>query len=81
MAGKLDTAKASAAFRTGDVVLFHDFIMLHGTRLANPFASVTWASHRRWSLDGMTDHARAQIAGGLALLALILLGAYIMLSG
>jgi hypothetical protein len=29
----------------------------------------------------MTDEARAQIAGGIALFALMLLGVYIMLSG
>ena len=80
-AGKLDTTKASAAFRTGGIVLFHEFIMLDGTRLANPLASVTWASHRGWTLPRMTDHARAQMAGGIALVALMLLGAYIMISG
>jgi hypothetical protein len=80
-AGKFDTLKASVAIRTGDIGLFHEFIMLEGTRLANPLAGVTWASHRRRSLRRMTDEARAQIAGWIALFALMLLGAYIMVNG
>ena len=54
--------------------------MRDGTGLANP-PFVTWASYRGCSLSKMTDLARAQIAGLLALLALMVLGAYIMAGG
>ena len=80
MAGKLDTTKASVAFRTDHVIFFHECIMRDSTRLANP-PFVTWASYRGCSLSKMTDLARAQIVGLLALLALMVLGAYIMAGG
>jgi hypothetical protein len=50
-------------------------------RVAN-FTSLTPAGtsrHREGSLRSITDHERAQIAGWIALFALMLLGAYIML--
>ena len=98
-AGKLDTKKASVAFRTGDNILFHKLIMLHGNpacqslfgrhmAVACPshqganLTSLTPARtsrHREGNLRSITDHERAQIAGWIALFALMLLGAYIML--
>ena len=59
-AGKLDTKKASVAFRTGDIILFHKFIMLHGNpacqSLFGRHMGVTCPSHRVAKLH-LTDPA------------------------
>ena len=64
-AEKLDPTKASAAFRTGDIVLFHASIMLHGNPLANPTA---WGVSRRCHMGVASsrnpDLSRTLLTGG-----------------